>query len=133
MNENQNRKNILLVDDDPDYSELTRTRLEATGYRVSCVSNGRQALDLLKDGYQPNLMILDIDMPDKNGLTTLINMNVRKKSEGQNTKFNIPIIVATGLQSEKVKEVISAQEITSYLKKPYDSEVMIQTIKRLIG
>ena len=133
MIQNQNLKEILLVDDDPDYSELTRTRLEASGYHVSCASSGREALELLEREYQPNLIIMDIEMPDKNGLTTLININVRRGVKGQNEPPPIPVIVATGLQSEKVREVMMAQNVSGYLKKPYNSEELIQTVKGLIG
>ncbi len=127
-----NRKEILLVDDDTDYSDLTRTRLEASGYQVSCVSSGREALQLLEGEYQPSLIIMDIEMPDKNGLTTLININVHK-GMGQKEKSHIPVLVATGLQSEKVREVMMAQNVNGYLKKPYDSEELIQAVKSLIG
>ena len=133
MIENQNHKEILLVDDDPDYSDLTRTRLEASGYRVSCASSGREALELLEREYRPNLIIMDIEMPDKNGLTTLININVHHGIKGQNEKTHIPVIVATGLQSEKVREVMMAQKVSGYLKKPFNSEELIQAVKGLIG
>ena len=133
MTENPNRKEILLVDDDLDYSELTRTRLEASGYHVACASNGREALELLKGEYQPNLIIMDIEMPDKNGLTTLININVHKGMGQQKEKSHIPVLVATGLQSEKVREVVMAQNVNGYLRKPYDSEELIQAVKSLIG
>ena len=133
MLKKQNPKEILLVDDDPDYSELTRTRLEASGYQVSCASNGQEALTLLEREYEPSLIIMDIEMPDKNGLTTLINMNVRSGAKEQNKKSKIPVLVATGLESEKVREVIMAQNVSGYLKKPYGSEELIQTVKGLIG
>lgn len=132
MIETRSPKEILLVDDDPDYSELTRTRLEASGYQVSCASNGREALELLESKYQPNLIIMDVDMPDKNGLTTLINMDVRQKIRAKDGKIKIPVLVATGLQSEKVREVIMAQRVSGYLKKPYSSEELIQAVRGLI-
>lgn len=133
MIKNENRKEILLVDDDPDYSELTRTRLESSGYQVSCAADGRKALELLKGEYQPNLIIMDIEMPDKNGLTTLININVQKAKSQQNEKSPISVLVATGLQSEKIREVMMTQNVSGYLKKPYDSEELIRTVRRLIG
>ncbi len=133
MKKNENHKEILLVDDDSDYSELTRTRLEASGYQVSCVSDGRKATELLKSDYQPSLIIMDIEMPDRNGLTTLININVQRGKKGENATPHIPVIVATGLQSEKVREIMMAQNINGYLKKPYDSEELIHTVKSLIG
>ncbi|MBI3999389.1 MAG: response regulator [Candidatus Omnitrophica bacterium] len=133
MSEKKNLKEILLVDDDPDYSELTRTRLEASGYRVASASNGREALELLEHEHHPNLIIMDVEMPDKNGLTTLINIGVRQKIQEKDGKIKIPVIVATGFQSEKVREVMMAQDISGYLKKPYSSEELIQAVRDLIG
>ena len=133
MAEKHSPKEILLVDDDPDYSELTKTRLEASGYQVSCASGGREALKLLEREYEPSLIIMDIEMPDKNGLTTLINIDVHHKVHEKDGKAKIPILVATGLQSEKVREVIMTQRVNGYLKKPYSSEELIQTVRGLIG
>ena len=138
MEKNQDQKEILLVDDDPDYTELTRTRLEASGYQVVCASNGREALALLERKQAPSLIILDLEMPDKNGLTTLIHMNVnssiRQSEPGAEPGGGpIPVVVATGLQGEKIRELIMQHQISGYLKKPYGSEELIQTIQQLIG
>ncbi len=133
MTNNPTHKEILLVDDDPDYSELTRTRLEASGYHVSCVSDGQKALEFLNREHRPSLIIMDVDMPDKNGLTTLINMSVRQGMQGKDKAPGIPVVMATGLQGEKVRELIVAQNVSGYLAKPYSAEELIQTVKKLIG
>ena len=127
MAENQKPKDILLVDDDPDYLELTRTRLEASGYQVQCASNGRQALELLGGERKPQLIILDLDMPDKNGLTTLIDLGVC------DSKQPIPVIVATGLQGDRMRDIVMARKVSNYLRKPYEAEELLRTVKGLIG
>lgn len=129
MTESRSLKEILLVDDDPDYSEVTRTRLESAGYRVSSVLNGREALQLLEQDYRPSLILMDIDMPDSNGLTTLINLNVRK----DRTNLNIPVVIATGIESDRVRELVMEQKVNGYLKKPYRSEELLAAVKNLIG
>lgn len=130
MNENLSPKEILVVDDDPDYVDLIRLRLETSGYQVSCVSNGLEALNLLEKSYRPDLIVLDIEMPDKNGLTTLINLNVRRLREKNESQ--IPIIVATGLRSEAIRSLLTEQKISAYLTKPYDAGELIEKIHRLI-
>ena len=132
MVEKQSRKGILLVDDDPDYSELTCARLQAAGYQVTCASNGTEALKLLEECERPNLIIMDLEMPDRNGLTTLIHLGVRQK-RGDNGKTQIPVVVATGLQSEKVQEIVTTQNISGYFKKPYSSEALLDVVKSLIA
>ena len=136
MEKSQDQREILLVDDDPDYTEITRTRLEASGYQVLCASNGREAIELLQGKSRPSLIILDIEMPDQNGLTALINLNVKGKirREGEeNAGTAIPVVVATGLQSGQIRELIMRHQISAYLQKPYSSEELLRTVKQLIG
>ena len=126
-------KEILLVDDDPNYSEVIRIRLETFGYQVSCAANGREAIDLLEKETHPNLIIMDVDMPDQNGLTTLINLGIRKSRTESNGRFDIPVIIATGLQSDRVREMLIDQKVSGYFQKPYDSEELVRKVKQLIG
>ncbi len=123
-------KEILVVDDDRDYANLIKLRLETSGYQVSWASNGMEALNLLETNYKPDLIIMDIEMPDRNGLTTIINLNVRHLREKNAVK--IPIIVATGLQSEAVRDLLTAQQISDYVTKPYDASLLIEKIHQLI-
>jgi CheY-like chemotaxis protein len=111
--------------------ELTQTRLESFGYQVVCASSGREALDLLEKDLEPSLIILDLDMPEKNGLTTLINLTIRRKMKQEAKK--IPIVIATGMHSEQVHQTVRSHDISGYLKKPYGCDELIKTVKDLIG
>lgn len=127
-------KEILLVDDDLDYCELTRARLEAAGFRVAIASNGDEAMTFLDQGHRPDLMILDIEMPDKNGLTTLIQLNVRAaaKPAGKGSP-RIPVMIATGLEGKKIRRIMTANEIEDYLQKPFTAEELIHKVNRLLA
>ena len=131
MVENGSPREILLVDDDRDYRELTRTRLESSGYQVICASSGKEALELIEKNIEPNLIIMDLDMPEKNGLTTLINLAIRRKVKKENKK--IPIVIATGMHSEQINQVVHSHEVSGYLRKPYGHDELIKTVKDLIG
>ena len=131
MTGDKNDREILLVDDDADYCELTRTRLESFGYQGVCASSGQEALGLLEKDLEPSLIILDLDMPEKNGLTTLINLAVRRKLKKESKK--IPVVVATGLHSEQIRKTIQDQEVSGYLRKPFGCDELIKTVKDLIG
>ncbi|OGW85872.1 MAG: hypothetical protein A3C35_00840 [Omnitrophica bacterium RIFCSPHIGHO2_02_FULL_46_11] len=141
MEKNQSQKKILLVDDDLDYIELTRTRLEALGYCISSASNGHEALEILESDRQPpDLVILDIEMPNQNGLTTLINLNtkgiMRRAGEevgGAVGTLTIPVIVVTGLQSEHIRDMVLKHQVSGYVRKPYNAEELIRIVKELIG
>lgn len=132
MSAKPNQSEILLVDDDPDYLDLAKIRLETSGYQVSCVSDGAEALRLLDTNYRPQLIILDIEMPHKNGLTTLINLNLRQSRDEKKGINRIPVIVATGLQSEVVRELMLSYQVADYLKKPYSAEELISKVKASI-
>jgi two-component system cell cycle response regulator len=67
--ENESRK-ILAVDDDDQTLKLVRTTLEWQGYKVETASSGREALEKISQ-WSPHLVLLDVNMPDLNGLETL--------------------------------------------------------------
>ena len=58
---------ILVVDDDPDIRDSLREVLEDEGYGTSCVANGREALDFLRSGKRPCVILLDLMMPVMDG------------------------------------------------------------------
>jgi two-component system, NtrC family, response regulator AtoC len=62
--------NILIVDDDPDVQEVLKDRLESLGYRAVPALTGRKGLELL-DKESPQMVFLDIELPDMNGLEAL--------------------------------------------------------------
>ncbi len=133
MSVKPNQDDILLVDDDPDYLDLAKIRLETSGFQVSCVSNGTEALKLLDTNYRPRLIIMDIEMPDKNGLTTLINLNIRQSRDEKKGISRIPVIVATGLQGDIVRDLILSHHVAGYLRKPYSAEELISQVKASIN
>src|SRR4029079_10572263 len=61
---------VLIADDEPDILEILKYNLEKEGYQVSTAKDGNEALDKAKQ-YQPDLIILDMMMPKKNGLEVL--------------------------------------------------------------
>ena len=63
-------RNILIVDDDPDVQEVLKDRLESLGYRAVPALTGKQGLELL-DEESPEMVFLDIELPDMNGLEAL--------------------------------------------------------------
>jgi len=62
-------KKILVVDDEPDILELLKYNLKKEGYSVMAESNGKKAVEIAKS-FQPDLVILDIMMPDQDGVET---------------------------------------------------------------
>src|SRR6266581_4927578 len=65
------KENIMIVDDEPSIRKYLQTLLEVEGYGVSAVASGNEALEKIGDGERPDLIILDVLMPEMNGLETL--------------------------------------------------------------
>lgn len=86
----QNKKNILLVDDDPLVVRMYQNRLSNDGYAVRTASNGEEALiQVMKE--KPDLILLDVMMPKMNGVETLKALKVDPNMK------DIPVIVLTNL------------------------------------
>jgi len=68
------KEKILVVDDEPSIRKYLRTLLEVDGHEVSSMSSGKEALELVGQGERPDFIILDVLMPELDGLETLRQM-----------------------------------------------------------
>ena len=65
------KEKILVVDDEPSIRKYLQTLLEVDGFDVETVSSGREAISKVNNGERPDFIILDVLMPELNGLDTL--------------------------------------------------------------
>ncbi|MGJ8656536.1 MAG: response regulator [Akkermansiaceae bacterium] len=84
-----NETSILIVDDGLVIRTVLSRKLQEKGYTVTAAVNGKNALEIIADGLQPDLIILDVHMPELNGLETL--RELRKT----HTATQLPVIMAT--------------------------------------
>lgn len=91
----KNKKKVLLVEDDSDISEMYRIRITASGFEVETAANGQIGIEKMKK-FLPDLVLLDIVMPKKDGFDLL--EEVRQASDKEKIK-KIPIIVLSNLAS----------------------------------
>ena len=119
------KANILLVDDEEDILEFLKYNLEKEGYGVECAINGKNALEKL-DLFQPDLVVLDIMMPEMDGMK--VCKEIRKKSMGKQ-----PIIAFLTARDEDYTQ-ISALETggDDYITKPIKPGVFISRVKALL-
>jgi len=121
-------KKILVIDDEKDVVELIKARLEANKYEVLTAFNGKEGLEKAKSG-QPNLILLDIMMPEMDGFGVLGKLrDMRLKKEIK----NIPVIMLTA--KGEVSSMSRARELGSvdYFVKPFDSEELLRYIRRYV-
>jgi CheY-like chemotaxis protein len=113
---------VLVVDDDPDTRESMQEVLEAEGYAVSCVANGREALEYLQHSPRPCVILLDLMMPVMDG------WQFRREQKLDPTIADIPLIVITA--SGKRPVLIDADEL---VMKPLDIGRLFEAIERYCG
>ena len=70
---------ILLIDDDPVLLTLMSSALRSAGYVIETADNGRKGMKML-DGYDPDLVITDIVMPEMEGIGTILELKKQQKS-----------------------------------------------------
>ena len=121
MSEGAPCNGILVVDDDPDIRESLREVLEDEGYTVSCVGNGREALDYLKTPSSPRpcVILLDLMMPVMDG------WQFRREQKQDPTIADIPLVVITATGKRPV--LIDAAEL---VMKPLDLNRLFEAIER---
>jgi DNA-binding response OmpR family regulator len=113
---------ILIVDDEPRIRDLVRLNLEMERYRVIEASNGRQALEELRE-HLPDLVVLDVMMPEMDGFETL--RAIREVS-------TVPVIMLTVRQSEQ--ERIHGLDLGAddYIAKPFSPRELLSRIRALL-
>ena len=104
---------ILVVDDDPDIQEVLRDRLEFVGYQVLVGSSGKEGLELLQK-HSPQIVLLDIEMPDINGLEVL--REIRKRGD------DVPVVMITAYST--IERAVQAMKEGAYdfIPKPFEPD-----------
>jgi len=114
--------NILVVDDDPMVQDLMTRQFQKEGFRVSCASDGDEALDMAAK-LLPELITMDIMMPNKNGWMALGKLKENPKLA------RIPVIVISSVGNEQIVRAMGGQE---FVPKPIDWQVLMSRVKTLI-
>lgn len=116
MNKQLSKKKplILVVEDEWMIADSCRIILEAEGYKVQVASEGKQALELLKDS-TPDLILLDLRMPVMDGLEFLKNVDL------PNNYPNLPVIVFSNYDVQKDVDEAYSYGATRYILKAWAS------------
>jgi CheY-like chemotaxis protein len=116
-------KSILYVEDEPDIREIAKIALEMVGgFDVAMCASGTEALKRA-EGFQPDLLLLDVMMPGMDGPTTL--KALRKL---QNTEATPVIFMTAKVQPKEVDEY-RAMGAVDVIPKPFDPMTLAQSIR----
>ncbi len=121
-----NSKRILLVDDDPVNLQVLINHLHIIGYDVIPVLTGKAALKILADSPKPDLILLDIMMPEISGF------DVCKEIRQKYSANELPIIILTAKNS--IQDVVEGLKCgaNDYLTKPFSGEELLARVKNQI-
>lgn len=118
---------VLVVDDDDDIRLLVGELLRLTGYEVIAASSGVQALALLEAGTRPDLVLLDVQMPELDGWDTL--RGIRAVEEHR----DLPVVLCT-VKSGPVDTALGwSLGCDGYVVKPFAIEALIQEVERVLA
>ena len=120
-------KTILVVDDEPAIVKVVSFRLKKAGYNVVSAADGQEGLDLIGK-IKPDLILLDLRLPVLDGFQVC-----QKVKADENLKA-IPIIIFTASSmGENIDSRYKEVGADDYLIKPFEPEVLLEKIRKLIG
>jgi DNA-binding response OmpR family regulator len=120
---NENKKTILIVDDDPDIRLFLEFGLKKAGFEILQAANGVKALDILKE-HTPDLIITDAMMPVLDGYGLI------QAAKKETAWRRIPLIMLTGRDGEKTTE--GTFQPDAYMKKPFATAAILEKIEELL-
>jgi CheY-like chemotaxis protein len=104
-------RSILVVDDEEAVLDVVRRFLEIAGHRVTCAASGAEALGYVGNGKPCDLVILDLMMPDEDGVTTFQRLRQRRPA--------LPILLCTGLLDADPAPQLLQSGPVNLLRKPF--------------
>jgi two-component system KDP operon response regulator KdpE len=110
---------VLVVDDEPPIRKLLRMGLTAQGYQVMEAPNGKTALELIAQS--PDLVILDLGLPDVQGLELLRTIRARNEQ--------VPIVVLSSRGDEAAKVAALDLGADDYVTKPFGTEELLARMR----
>ncbi len=117
---------VLIIEDDDNNMELISLILEHNGYETIKARNGQEGFELTLE-HLPDFVVLDIQLPDMNGLDVLRKIRGTAESEG------IPVIAMTSYAMAGDREATLAAGCNGYIEKPIDPERVMSQISEITG
>jgi DNA-binding response OmpR family regulator len=119
------KKRVLLVEDDDSVRQLVKITLEMNDYDVVEAKDGLEGL-LLLDMHHPHAVVLDLMMPDVGGERMLAQLRATPETK------RTPVVIITG-KPEVAPEVVGLVGRENFFPKPFDPDAVIARIKAMVG
>jgi len=120
-------KQILCIEDEPEMIDLIRLILSRRGFKVSGAAGGTAGIKAVREQL-PDLVLLDLMMPDMDGWEVYQQMKVEESTR------NIPVIVVTA-KAQSIDKVLGLHiaKVDDYISKPFSPQELINSVEKVIG
>ena len=115
---------ILVIDDEQGIRELLDALLRRKGYDVVLAEGGRKGLELFRRE-RPDVLVLDLKMPEMDGLTVLRQIRCLDP--------RMPVIILTGAGTAEAEQQVRALGVTEYVEKEFSLHLLGDSLKRLLN
>jgi DNA-binding response OmpR family regulator len=117
---------ILVVEDEADTLNLAKIILETEGYKIQTASDGQETFKTI-DKRKPDLILLDLRLPDIDGYEICLKLKGRSETE------SIPIVMFSASGGESSKERALEAGADDFLGKPFTMAQLLDVVKRHLG
>jgi CheY-like chemotaxis protein len=111
---------VLIVEDDVELRDMMAQLLTLEGFVATTVANGREALEYLRRGDRPDIILLDLMMPVMDG------WEFRRKQQSDPALATVPVVVLSALDHRRAAEV----DAVAFLKKPLDFDRLLELVRQ---
>ncbi len=118
------KKKILVIDDEADFLEMLKIRLEANNYEVITALNGNEGLEKVKQD-KPDAVLLDILMPELDGLRVLRRIRSQNK--------NLPVFIITAFSDEERFKLANKLGASGFIVKTSDLKQEVDNINTILN
>jgi DNA-binding response OmpR family regulator len=121
-----NQKRILLIDDEETIQEVVQIGIEIeAGWQVAIASSGLEGINLAKS-QQPDAILLDVMMPDMDGISTLSNLKANAQTS------SIPVIFLTAKTPASEKDELQNLGVVDVITKPFNAMTLASQIAKIL-
>jgi two-component system response regulator VicR len=122
-----NTKRILCIEDEPEMIDLIRLILGRRGFEVLGAAGGKEGLEKVRQD-PPDLVLLDLMMPDMDGWEVYQQMKADEKTK------DIPVIVVTA-KAQSIDKVLGLHiaKVDDYIAKPFSPQDLMNSVEKVLG
>ena len=119
-------KRVVYIEDEPEMIDLVKLILSRKGYEVIGANGGREGLEAIQRD-QPDLVLLDLMMPDMDG------WEVYQQMKASETSKSIPVIVVTA-KAQSIDKVLGLHiaKVDDYITKPFGPQELLESVEKIL-